>query len=142
MTGKPYFQPTDTARAQVFAIIASLFLLGFIFELIRRGKLREEYSFIWLGSAMVFLFFSIWRGAFDAVGKFFGVAYRPALLILVILVAGFIILVRFSVVISTLTAENKRLAQDLAILARTVRGGDASDSAAAAIDTDDDAGLR
>jgi hypothetical protein len=128
MSGTPDFQPTDTARAQVFAIIASIVLLVSILELIRRGKLREEYSFIWLGSAIVFLFFSIWRGAFEALGEFFGIAYRPALLILVILFAGFLILVRFSVVISTLTAENKRLAQEMALLHRDARGRGESDS--------------
>lgn len=122
----PDFQPTDTGRAQVFAIIASVALLLSILELIRRRKLREEYSFIWLGSASVFLFFSIWRGAFEALGQFFGIAYRPALLILMVLVSGFLILVRFSVVISTLTSENKRLAQELALLSRRVGNDDTS----------------
>lgn len=128
MSGTPDFQPTDTARAQVFAIIASIILLVSILELIRRGKLREEYSFIWLASAIVFLFFSIWRGAFEALGEFFGIAYRPALLILVILFFGFLILVRFSVVISTLTSENKRLAQEMALLERAARGRQDDDS--------------
>jgi hypothetical protein len=118
----PYSQPVDTTRAQFFAIAASVLLLVFILELIRRGRLREEYSLIWLGSSLVFLFFSIWRGAIDALGRFFGIAYRPALLILVILGAGFVILVHFSVVISRLTSENKRLAQQIAILGHEAEG--------------------
>jgi hypothetical protein len=126
----PDFQMADTSRAQVFAIAASVILVVFILELIRRGRLREEYSLIWLGSALVFLFFSIWRGAIDALGRFFGIAYRPALLILVIMGAGFVILVHFSVVISRLTAENKRLAQQFAILEREVQGDDAGDTRA------------
>ena len=113
--------PADTWRIQVFAIIASVTLIVSILELIRRGKLREEYSLLWLASAVVFLFFSIWRGAFEALGQFLGIAYRPALLILVILFAGFLLLVRFSVAISKLTTENERLAQELALLAKDVR---------------------
>ena len=120
----PDFQPADTSRIQVFAIAASVLLLLSIFELIRRGKLREEYSLVWLGSAILFLFFSVFRGAFEAVGEFFGIAYRPALLILVTLSVGFVLMVRFSVIISRLTAENKRLAQEMAILRNLVSQDD------------------
>lgn len=116
----PDFSDVQTVRIQYLAIAASLALVVAIVELIRRGRLREEYAFVWLGAAVVFLALSIWRGAFDALARFLGIAYAPALLILVILFFGFIYLLHFSIVISQLTSENKRLAQELAILTRTV----------------------
>ncbi len=116
----PDFSSVQTARIQYLAIAASIVLIVAIIELIRRGRLREEYAFVWLGAAVVFLVLSIWRELFDALARFLGIAYAPALLILVILFFGFIYLLHFSIVISRLTSENKKLAQELAIFAKLV----------------------
>ena len=114
----PDFSNVQTDRIQYISIAVCVVLIATIIELIRRGRLREEYAFIWLGSALVFLVLSIWRGAFDSIARFLGIAYGPSLLILVILFFGFVFLVHFSIVISKLTSENKRLAQEQAILNR------------------------
>ena len=116
----PDFSSVQTARIQYLAIAASIVLIVAIIELIRRGRLREEYAFVWLGAAVVFLVLSIWRELFDALARFLGIAYAPALLILVILFFGFVYLLHFSIVISRLTSENKKLAQELAIFAKLV----------------------
>ncbi len=116
----PDFSSVQTARIQYLAIAASIVLIVAIIELIRRGWLREEYAFVWLGAAVVFLVLSIWRELFDALARVLGIAYAPALLILVILFFGFVYLLHFSIVISRLTSENKKLAQELAIFARLV----------------------
>ena len=114
-------QTVDTFRIQILAIVASILLVGVIVELIRRGRLREEYSLIWFLAAIVFVYFSIWRGHMDALATRLGIAYGPALLILVTLFFGSALLIHFSIVISRLTGENKRLAQDMAILGLHVR---------------------
>lgn len=115
------FGPIDTTRIQILAIAGSVILLFAIFELLRRGKLREEYSFIWISSALVLLFFSIFRGAFDFIAHSLGVAYSPALLILVILLFGMLMLIHFSIIISRLTGENKALSQELAIQGHKIK---------------------
>lgn len=112
----PAFEPVDTTRIQILAVAASLALIASVFELIRRGKLREEYSLLWFLSSVVLLFFSLWRGAFDYIAHRLGIAYSPALLILVMLFFGMLLMVHFSIVVSRLTGENKRLAQELALL--------------------------
>ncbi len=116
----PDFSNVQTARIQYLSIVVCVVLILGIIELIRRGRLREEYAFVWLGSAVAFLVLSIWRGLFDALAGLLGIAYGPALLILVILLFGFVFLVHFSIVVSKLTGENKRLAQELAILNKLV----------------------
>lgn len=123
----PDFTPVDTTRIQYIAVALTLGLIAVIVELIRRGRLREEYALIWLASAVVFLFFSIFRGAFDAIAHAMGIAYGPALIILGIALFGFVMLVHFSIVISRLTSENKRLAQEVALLGDRLRSGDTSD---------------
>jgi hypothetical protein len=116
----PDFSNVQTTRIQYLSIAVCVVLILGIIELIRRGRLREEYAFVWLGSAVVFLVLSIWRGLFDTLARLLGIAYGPALLILVILLFGFVFLVHFSIVVSKLTGENKRLAQELAILNKLV----------------------
>ncbi len=118
----PDFAPVHTRNIQIIAIALSIALTATVVELIRRDRLREEYALIWLGSGFVFLFFSIWRSAFDALARMLGIAYGPSLLLLVILVAGFLLMVHFSVIVSEHAEHGKRLAQELAIaraLART-----------------------
>ena len=129
---EPYVAAVDTARAQIIAIVASVALFVTIFELIRRGKLRVEYSLVWFAASLVFLYFSIWRGSMDALAHKMGIAYAPALLILLMLFFGSVLLVHFSIVISRLTSENKRLAQELAIVKyhqETGKGGPAAPGA-------------
>ena len=112
----PGFGAVDTGRIQVIAVIISVVLIVTIFELIRRGRLRVEYSLVWFAASLTFLYFSIWRGSMDALAHSMGIAYAPALLMLLMLFFGTVLLVHFSIVISRLTGENKRLAQELAIL--------------------------
>jgi hypothetical protein len=111
----------DTSRIQILAIIGSVLLIATIFELVRRGRLREEYALMWFISSFVLLFFSIWRSALDFIAHRLGVAYSPALLLLVMLLFGFLILVHFSIAISKLTGENKRLAQEMALLVEQMK---------------------
>ena len=116
----PDFSNVQTERIQYLSIAACVLLIVVIVELIRRGRLREEYAIVWLGAAVVFLALSIWRGAFDAFARMLGIAYAPSLLILVVLFFGFVYLLHFSVTVSRLTSENKRLAQELAMLTKLV----------------------
>jgi hypothetical protein len=108
-------------RIQIVAIIFSLLVMMFIFELIRRKKLREKYSLIWFGAGMVMILFSVWRDLLDRVAHWLGVGYAPALLFLVALFFGMVLMIHFSVVISELTEKNKTLAQDIALLKAELR---------------------
>ncbi|KAB2878103.1 DUF2304 domain-containing protein [bacterium] len=103
-------------RIQVVAIGFSLAVMLFVFELIRRKKLREKYSLVWFGAGIVMIVFSVWRGLLDEVAHFLGVGYAPALLFLVALFFGMVLMIHFSVVISDLAEKNKTLAQDMALL--------------------------
>ena len=109
-------QPVEIFRIQIVAVIVSLVMMGFIFELIRRKKLREKYSLIWFGAGIVMIVFSIWRDLLDKVAVLLGVAYAPALLFLVAMFFGMVLMIHFSIVISELTEKNKTLAQEIALL--------------------------
>ena len=103
-------------RIQYIAIIFSIVLLIFIFELIRRKKIREQYSLLWLFFSIIFVVLSIWREGLDAFAKLVGIDYAPSALFLLLVLAIFLILIQFSIIISRLSEENKKLSQESGLL--------------------------
>jgi hypothetical protein len=101
---------------QVIAIAVSISLFLFILYLVRKKKIKEEYSLLWLFSSLVFIVFSIWRNGLEYFAGLMGIAYPPAALFLILLLAIFLILIEFSINISKLSEKNKVLAQELALL--------------------------
>ncbi|HOX79218.1 MAG TPA: DUF2304 domain-containing protein [Bacteroidales bacterium] len=101
---------------QVIAILVSVGLFLFILYLVRKKKIKEEYSLLWLFSSVVFIVFSIWREGLEYFAGLMGIAYPPAALFLILLLAIFLILIEFSINISKLSEKNKVLAQEMALL--------------------------
>jgi len=109
----PSIMPFD--RIQFFSIVFSLAVFAGIFWLVKRRKVKEEYSILWFATSLVFLYMSLDRYAVDRLGNLFGIAYKPTIILL--LIAGFItlVLVHITVVITRLTDQNKELIQELGL---------------------------
>lgn len=101
---------------QIIAIAASSVFLGFIGFLIVRGKLREEYAIVWVVSTLGLIGFSFWRDGLDLIAKKFGVHDPPNLLFVGAIFAILVYLLHLSVVVSKLQAQQKILAQEIALL--------------------------
>lgn len=104
---------------QIQIIIGALSIVLFIitFELIRKGRLREEYSILWLSTAVAILVFSLMPEFFLSkfIARLTGVYYLSAVVMIAFLFLLLIVL-HFSVVVSKLTNQNKELAQRHALL--------------------------
>ena len=103
-------------RLQIIAIASALVFMYFIFRLISKGKLREEYSFIWIVCTFLLLLFSIWRSGLDVIAKLLGVYYAPSLIFMGALFAIVVFLVHLSVVNSKQHKQIKDLSQVMALL--------------------------
>lgn len=103
-------------KIQILSIAGSLLFMFFIFRLIVKGKLREEYSIIWIICTAILLLFALWRNGLDVIAKLLGVYYAPALIFLGAIFAIIIFLVHLSVVNSKQHKQIKQLAQELALL--------------------------
>lgn len=103
-------------RIQIISILVSLLFLCVIAYYIYKGKLREEYAFVWIGSTVLLILFSIWRNAFEVLAKEFGVYSPPNLIFTGAIFAVLIYLLHLSVVLSKLHKQNKTMAQEIAIL--------------------------
>ena len=103
-------------RSIIFAVVASVVALVVILELVRRRRLREEYSLLWLATAVVMLVVGVWRDLLHGLAGAVGIVYPPNLLFLLAALFLLFIQLYFSTVITKLTQENKEIAQQVALL--------------------------
>ncbi len=106
----------EVIRIQIIGIIGSVFLIIFVLELIRKGRLKIEFSLLWFFISVLFLFLSIFRGLLDKFSYMVGIGYPPSALFLILLLGLIVILIHFSVVISNLKEAKKTLTQKIALL--------------------------
>ena len=100
----------------ILALLGSGSLLVVVIELIRRGRLKEKYSLLWLFAGGILLIFSLSRNLLEYVSRLLGVYYPPSFLFLLAFLFLLLITLHFSVVLSGLSEQNKQLAQELALL--------------------------
>lgn len=110
-----------TNPIQVIAVAVSLALVLLVVELVRRGKLTEEYSLIWLVCGGALLVLSIWKNILDVSARWLGVYYPPVVLLLVVVFFGFVASLYFSVVISGQRRRIERLIEEVALVDAHVR---------------------
>ncbi len=103
---------------KILAVLGSGALLVVVVELIRRGRLKERYALLWLLSGGVLLFLSSSRSTLDFIAHLLGIFYPPSFLFLLAFLFLLLITLHFSVVLSSLSEKNKKLAQELALLRR------------------------
>lgn len=102
-------------KIQMIIGTVSILLLVIVFELIRRRRLKEEYSLLWLLSGVVILAFSIFPNLLGIISRVMGMYYLTALFVISFLFLLLIVL-HFSTVLSQLSERNKELTQELSIL--------------------------
>jgi len=108
---------------KIIAIVGCGIGLMVIVELIRRGRLKEKYSLLWLFAGIILLIFSLSRGLLEYVSSLLGIYYPPSLLFLLAFMFLLLITLHFSVVISGLSDKNKKLAQEVALLRQEMQEG-------------------
>jgi len=108
-------------RIQIVALTVSVTLLLLVLELVRRRKLTEEYSFVWIVSSLVLLAVSIRREILHAAARWLGIYYPPILLVMVLIVIVFAASLCFSIIVSRQRQQIERLIEETAILSAELR---------------------
>jgi hypothetical protein len=101
---------------QFISIIGAVVFLIMIFRLIVKGRLREEYSIVWIICTGVLVLFSVWRKGLHYIAGLLGVYYPPSLIFLVGILAIIVFLVHLSVVNSKMHTQIKNLTHEIAFL--------------------------
>lgn len=101
---------------KIFSVIVGLSILIIIFELIRRRKLREEYSWFWILTGLVVFLLSV----LDPLVLFIMSLVKAKAATSVVYMLGIIFLLllnlHFSISISNLKTRIKELTQKIALL--------------------------
>jgi len=90
-------------------------LLIFIIETVRRRRLREEYAWLWVLIGIIILVLSLWEESLRAITGLLGIELPVNTVFFFGLMFVVFINLHFSVKISQLTNQVKRLTQELAI---------------------------
>lgn len=104
------------SRVQFFVIASGIGLLVFVLELVRRRRLREEHSWLWLLTAIGYFLVAVWPGLAVWLAGLFGSTNPTSVFTFLGLLFLFLTCIQFSVQISRLTEQNKNLVQHVAIL--------------------------
>ena len=111
-------------RVIIFAM--GLILFGIIFELVRRGKFRQELSIAWFAVGILLMVSSVGdRLLVDPLARRLHIGYPPVLVGTWILFGLIIALLYFSAVISDLKGKIKELSQKIALMELEMSDGQA-----------------
>jgi hypothetical protein len=110
-----------TDRVQIAALTASVVLLLLVLELVRRRRLAEEYSALWILSALALMAVSWRRDLLDTAARWLGVYYPPAVLLLVVILIVFTASLSFSVILSRHQRQIDRLIEETAVMSAELR---------------------
>jgi len=108
-------------RVTVAGVLVSALLLVIVFELVRRRRLTEEYSFVWILAGLAMLGLSFSRPLLNWAAGWLGIYYPPAILLLVLVPLVFGALLYFSVVVSRQREQIERLVEEVSILGAELR---------------------
>ncbi len=103
-------------KQKVFAVAAGLLLMVFIFELVRRKKMREEYSWLWLLTGVAIIIMVLWYDLLEFITGLIGAVLPTTTLFILSILFLVLISIHFSVRISSLTDKMIKLTQELSIL--------------------------
>ena len=110
-----------TLRQQLFAIITSFMLLAYIIEMVRRRKLREEFSWLWIFIGVVIFVLAIWFDLLNYLTELIGAVVPVSTLFVFGILFLMVTNIYFSIKFSTLTTQVKKQAQELAIMDHYVK---------------------
>lgn len=103
-------------RQKIFAIVVAVSLLVLVVELVRRRKLREEYSWLWLLASLVVLVLALWYDALLLITRLIDAELPISVLVLFSLLFLLVVNIHYSVKISSLTKQTVQLAQKVALM--------------------------
>jgi len=110
-----------TPRQQVFAITASIVLVLLVFELVRRKRLREEYTWLWILSAATIFTITIRYDLLVFITHLIGAVLPTTTVFLFGILFLYLICLHYAVKMTTLSEQVKKLAQEHALLEAALR---------------------
>jgi hypothetical protein len=105
-----------TPKQQLFAIVVSLTVFFLTIDMVRKKRLREEYSLLWLGTSMLMFVLIVRYDWLLALTRLIGAVLPTTTIFLGAILFLILLAVQFSIKISRLSNQVKDLVQENALL--------------------------
>jgi uncharacterized membrane protein YqjE len=105
-----------TFHQKIFALFLGISIFVTILEMVRRKKLEEEYSFLWLIIGLGIVVLVLWQGLLEWLTYLIGAMAQTTTIFIFGLVILVLINLHFSIKITKLSRQVKELAQDVSLL--------------------------
>jgi hypothetical protein len=103
-------------QQQIFALLVSLLVFVVVVDMVRKRRLREEYSVLWLATSVVMFVLVLRYEWLVALTTFIGAGLPTTTLFLGSIIFLLLLSVQFCIKISRLTDQMKNLSQENALM--------------------------
>jgi hypothetical protein len=110
------FEAQLPVRAQILAVVGCVLLFVFVLELVRRRKLKEEYSILWMAVSLGMAILAAWADLLIGITRMIGAYSANSVIFFFGLLFLMCLVLHLTVRVSGLSEQNKDMAQDLALL--------------------------
>jgi hypothetical protein len=100
----------------VIVILAALAIAATVLVYLRRRRIRDEYSLLWILMGVGIVVFAVFNDLVGRVARVLDVAYEPSLAFFLGFCFTLLLLFHYALEISRLSEQNKTLAQELGLI--------------------------
>lgn len=112
---------TMPIHQKIFAVIAVIATFALIIELLRRRRLKEEYSWLWFLTGLGMIVLVFWYKLLVIITQLIGAVTPTTTLFIFSNIFLLLVSMHYSVIISKLTHQIKDLTQEMAILKSEIK---------------------
>lgn len=103
-------------RAQLIAGLVAVLLALVVLDLVRRRKLSEEFSLLWVLASVGTALLAFWSGLLNAITRALGALYETSTIFFFGILFVLVVQIYYAVKLTALVQEVRRLAQESALL--------------------------
>ena len=116
-----------TTRSYVFSIVAAVFLLAVVVQMLRRKRLRERHAIWWMLAGVLALVAGIFPGTVTTIAGFLGIEVPLNLVFFTSIIILFVVNLQHAAELTSLESKTRALAEKVAFL-EMESGGDAGET--------------
>jgi hypothetical protein len=109
-----------TIHQKIFAVITVCIVFITIIELLRRRRLKEEYSWLWILTGIAMILMVAWYDLLVFISKLIGAIAPTTTLFIFAILFLLALSIHYSIIISKLSLQLKDLTQEITILKREI----------------------
>jgi hypothetical protein len=107
-------------QQQIFYLLVSVLVFVFVVDMVRKRRLKEEYSVLWLATSVIMFILVLRYKWLVALTAFIGAGLPTTTLFLCSIIFLILLSVQFCIKISTLTDQVKNLSQENALIKQDI----------------------